>query len=804
MRRWWPAATAWGLSLSCIVGLGGTEAAVAASHDDRRDPVVVVLDTSGSMDELTSTDSIRIDAARGAVQALVYPMRRGDLYGLISYPGGASVGGCSNGRIVTRLGALDHDKALSQVRSLSPDGNTPTAPALRHAAAELRAAHHARGTIVLVSDGESNCGGDPCEASRDLRRDGFEVVVNTVGFDISGEGEAELRCIADATGGRYYPADGSTIDEQMAKANGGYLDLAVKMPPTIPVVTGTSSTRGTSVPVTVTNTGSKTATDVRVSLSIGTAGRVLVVRPVRFLGNLAPGASLTRVFTVRPDQTYEPDPLPWTVTATAVDAPPAKADGEVRMSTAPVGEGLGPLLRGADNVVVMGDSYSSGEGTGHYSAGSSGDAGNWCHRSSYAYGPVLFGERQTAMIACSGAVSRDLTAQQKSHEAHMVPQLMALRAQAVGPDSPDVVLLTLGGNDIGFAQIVETCTFKSNCQDQRLATDGLIGLQTQTVDEYYTERARAVSADLVKAYRGIDAAVNDSEAVAARHGRVVPIVVLPYVRVVPETRTATDAPAGCFLGFNGAEVHWMNKIVDTLNQSIRWSVGQLRADGRPFHYVDDVVGAFQPNHTMCEKTESFAVYLSKDRSIRLADLRVLDPERKQELVHPNSDGHEAIARAVATWSRSEAPVDAEPAPDWHSRTQSGPSWWQTANQKMWGTAVPGGSIEVEAGGYAEGTTVVFTIRSRPRVLGTAVADVTGRARLATWLPDDLETGTHQVEASGLARDGRLKVDRQSIRLHRPGYPIALSGLVLGVALLIAGCAVPHLRRRGARRRMVAS
>lgn len=386
----------------------------------------------------------------------------------------------------------------------------------------------------------------------------------------------------------------------------------------------------------------------------------------------------------------------------------------------------------------------------------------------------------------------------------MVPQLMALRAQAVGPDSPDVVLLTLGGNDIGFAQIVETCTFKSNCQDQRLATDGLIGLQTQTVDEYYTERARAVSADLVKAYRGIDAAVNDSEAVAARHGRVVPIVVLPYVRVVPETRTATDAPAGCFLGFNGAEVHWMNKIVDTLNQSIRWSVGQLRADGRPFHYVDDVVGAFQPNHTMCEKTESFAVYLSKDRSIRLADLRVLDPERKQELVHPNSDGHEAIARAVATWSRSEAPVDAEPAPDWHSRTQSGPSWWQTANQKMWGTAVPGGSIEVEAGGYAEGTTVVFTIRSRPRVLGTAVADVTGRARLATWLPDDLETGTHQVEASGLARDGRLKVDRQSIRLHRPGYPIALSGLVLGVALLIAGCAVPHLRRRGARRRMVAS
>ena len=58
--------------------------------------------------------------------------------------------------------------------------------------------------IVLVSDGEENCYGDPCQVARELRAKGINVTVHTVGFAISEAGSEELRCIAQATGGTYY------------------------------------------------------------------------------------------------------------------------------------------------------------------------------------------------------------------------------------------------------------------------------------------------------------------------------------------------------------------------------------------------------------------------------------------------------------------------------------------------------------------------------------------------------------------------------------------------------------------------
>jgi hypothetical protein len=58
--------------------------------------------------------------------------------------------------------------------------------------------------IILVSDGEENCQGDPCQVARDLREKGIDVTVHTVGFAISRAGSEELKCISEVTGGTYY------------------------------------------------------------------------------------------------------------------------------------------------------------------------------------------------------------------------------------------------------------------------------------------------------------------------------------------------------------------------------------------------------------------------------------------------------------------------------------------------------------------------------------------------------------------------------------------------------------------------
>ncbi|MFC9396244.1 SGNH/GDSL hydrolase family protein [Streptomyces sp. NPDC057027] len=93
--------------------------------------------------------------------------------------------------------------------------------------------------------------------------------------------------------------------------------------------------------------------------------------------------------------------------------------------------------------VALGDSYSSGVGSGSYDS-ASGD----CKRSTKAY-PVLWknanGPSSFAFTACSGARTGDVTANQ------------------LGPLSAatDLVSLTIGGNDAGFADVMTTCVLQS-------------------------------------------------------------------------------------------------------------------------------------------------------------------------------------------------------------------------------------------------------------------------------------------------------------------------------------------------------
>jgi hypothetical protein len=97
------------------------------------------------------------------------------------------------------------------------------------------------------------------------------------------------------------------------------------------------------------------------------------------------------------------------------------------------------------NYVAMGDSYSSGVGTGSYTIDSA------CKRSVYAY-PYLFMQQHPGsslnFVACSGAKTTDMIAKQ-------IPVLSA-------DTGANLVTMTIGGNDIGFANLIQQCTL-SDC-----------------------------------------------------------------------------------------------------------------------------------------------------------------------------------------------------------------------------------------------------------------------------------------------------------------------------------------------------
>jgi lysophospholipase L1-like esterase len=102
---------------------------------------------------------------------------------------------------------------------------------------------------------------------------------------------------------------------------------------------------------------------------------------------------------------------------------------------------MGPAsASGTTSYVALGDSYSSGDGAGSYSDGS-------CLQSANAY-PVLWHNGHGGGFSnetCAGAKTSDVLSSQVS----------GLSA------STTLVTITIGGNDVGFASVMETCVLGS-------------------------------------------------------------------------------------------------------------------------------------------------------------------------------------------------------------------------------------------------------------------------------------------------------------------------------------------------------
>jgi hypothetical protein len=192
-----------------------------------------------------------------------------------------------------------------------------------------------------------------------------------------------------------------------------------------------------------------------------------------------------------------------------------------------------PAQAQAVNYVALGDSYSSGTGTGSYY----GDSGS-CKRSPYAY-PALWAASHApasfAFVACSGARTGDV----------LNNQIGALNS------STTLATISIGGNDAGFTDVITTCTFGSDStcinrvnQAKAYATGTLPGL----LDNVYGQiRTRAPYAR---------------------------VVVLGYPRLY-------KVPGSCSVGLSDTKRSAINSAADTLA-----SVISGRAAARSFTYRD--------------------------------------------------------------------------------------------------------------------------------------------------------------------------------------------------------------------------
>jgi lysophospholipase L1-like esterase len=198
--------------------------------------------------------------------------------------------------------------------------------------------------------------------------------------------------------------------------------------------------------------------------------------------------------------------------------------------------------------VALGDSYASGVGTRSYI-----DDGSDCSRSEAAH-PFLLAEELGADLefaACSGATTGDVLAS----------QLGSLSS------GTDLVTITVGGNDTGWARVVQQCAYPYpwTCDAQIAAAEAFIRDQ--------------LPAKLHAVYDAVESAAPNAR-----------VVVLGYPRLF------NGEQCNVVTRISPAEQSQLNAAADLLGETI----GQV-AGGHGFDYVD-VRDAFE-GHAVCDDAE---------------------------------------------------------------------------------------------------------------------------------------------------------------------------------------------------------
>ncbi|MBL7490359.1 VWA domain-containing protein [Frankia sp. AgB1.9] len=266
---------------------------------------------------------------------------------------------------------------------------------------------------------------------------------------------------------------------------------------------------------------------------------------------------------------------------------------------------------GPATYVALGDSYSSGEGNAPFDSGTdkNGGLGNnapgSCHRSQVAWPRAVAaatGLGLEAFLACSGATTDALTRSFKGEAG----QITAMVAK---DPSPDLITITMGGNDIGFAGVVAACRLNGHGAGCSTA----IGLASLAAAFYLPAKLKA-------AYAALHAAAPNAQ-----------ILVVGYPNIMGNGVTSgIRCP-----WIDGTHRVALRTLASGLDSQIRSVVQSMPADDH-VQYVSTLNAL--SGHELCtgDSWVNSIPYVS-------------DPNRS---AHPTKNGQNAMATTVASYIKA--------------------------------------------------------------------------------------------------------------------------------------------------------
>jgi len=172
--------------------------------------VMLLFDGSGSMRENFGGSS-RLQAAKTSAGAVIDGLPTDVDVGLVEFSS------CTAVRRERFYSASERGQLKGAVNALQALQGTPLARGIERAGNAISG--QADAVIVVISDGDDSCGGDPCAAARALKARKPNVTINAI--DLSGENNRTLQCVVNATGGKLLvPNSQLDLQRKLQQASG--------------------------------------------------------------------------------------------------------------------------------------------------------------------------------------------------------------------------------------------------------------------------------------------------------------------------------------------------------------------------------------------------------------------------------------------------------------------------------------------------------------------------------------------------------------------------------------------------------
>lgn len=186
--------------------------------------LILAIDSSGSMAGSIGGET-KMEIAKREAVSFLSELDENIAVGLVIYGhrGNNKEDGkaesCASSEMIHGFDADRADLAKS-IEGLRPTGWTPMGGVLNYSAELITALPQPdepnvlAPVIYLISDGKETCDSDPVGAAASLFTAGARTTVNTIGFAVDAETQAQLEAVAEAGGGTFYPAETGSILRQ--------------------------------------------------------------------------------------------------------------------------------------------------------------------------------------------------------------------------------------------------------------------------------------------------------------------------------------------------------------------------------------------------------------------------------------------------------------------------------------------------------------------------------------------------------------------------------------------------------------